>query len=374
MTRTSATADGTRRYADRMIAAGAAVPGHFHTSRGLALSSIGLGTYLGEPDDSTDLLYVEAVDEAIRLGCNVVDSAVNYRFQRSERAVGVAFARCFESGAARRDEIVVTTKGGYVPFDGDRPRSAAEMQSYLETTFFKPGICTPSDMVSRGQHCMTPRYLAHQLDQSLANLGLDSVDVYYIHNPEGQIPEVGREEFERRILAAFELLEAKASEGKLGCYGTATWSGYRGQPHAADYLSLGRLEALARQVGGPDHRFRAVQLPYNLAMPEAFAFANQEQDDDLVPLVEVAADLGISVFGSATLMQSRLAGSAPAEIAAALGFGDGASCAIQFSRSTPGVASALIGMKRVAHVRANLALAKVEPGSPESIEGLFEEE
>ena len=73
-------------------------------------------------------------------------------------------------------------------------------------------------------------------------------------------------------------------------------------------------------------------------------------------------------------MQSRLAGEAPPEIAAALGFSDGASGAIQFARSTPGVVSALIGMKRVAHVRANLALAQIEPGSDESINSLFVEE
>jgi aryl-alcohol dehydrogenase-like predicted oxidoreductase len=374
MNRAGATTEGTSRYAERLVAGGNATPGHFHRARELTLSSIGLGTYLGEPDDSTDLLYVEAITEAIALGCNVVDTASNYRFQRSERSIGIALARSFAAGTSQRDEIVVTTKGGYVPFDGERPQSASEAQAYLNATFFAPGIISPSDMASRGQHCMAPRYLEHQLDQSLANLGLESVDVYYIHNPEGQIPEVGREEFDRRMRAAFDALEAKASDGTLGCYGTATWSGYRVQPKSPDYLSLVRLEALAREVAGPDHKFRAVQLPYSLAMPEAFAFSNQAHGGEFATLSSVASDLGISVFGSATLMQSRLAGTAPAEVATALGFSDGASCAIQFARSTPGIASALVGMKRVAHVRENLALAKVEPGSAASIEALFGEE
>lgn len=373
MTTNAATPNGTSGYADRIVAGGTAVRDHYRAAAGLTVASIGLGTYLGDPDDATDMLYAEAVTEAVRLGCNVVDTAINYRFQRSERAIGAALERLFSSGEARRDEIVVSTKGGYVPFDGEAPRSAADVRDYLERTFFTPGVCTPSEMASRGQHCMAPRYLAHQLDRSLENLGLDAVDVYYVHNPEGQLPEVGRDEFEKRIRSAFELLETKVADGKIGRYGAATWNGFRVPPSARDYLSLARLDAIARDVAGPDHNFRIVQLPHNLAMPEAYAFTNQPRENDAGPLLEVAAELGIAVFCSAPLLQSRLAGSPPSEICAAMGFTDGAKCALQFTRSTPGVASALVGMKRVAHVRDNMELARIAPGSAESIEALFEE-
>jgi aryl-alcohol dehydrogenase-like predicted oxidoreductase len=337
------------------------------------MSSIGLGTYLGDADDATDILYAEAVAEAVRLGCNVVDTAINYRFQRSERAIGVALSRLFRDRDASRDEIVISTKGGFVPFDGEPPRSAADVRAYLESTFFAPGVCNPADMASNGQHCMAPSYLAHQLDRSLENLGLESVDVYFIHNPEGQLAEVGGDEFERRIRAAFELLEARVAEGKVGAYGTATWNGFRVAPSAREYLSLARLVGLAAEVAGPSHHFRVVQLPHNLAMPDAYSFANQALDGEWVSLLEAAEALGVSVYCSATLLQSRLAGAAPPEVCAALGFADGARCAIQFTRSTPGVTSALVGMSRVAHVRENLELAKTAPGSSESIAALFEE-
>jgi aryl-alcohol dehydrogenase-like predicted oxidoreductase len=373
MKTTRATSEGTDRYARRMAESGRAVPSHFKRAGDITVSSIGLGTYLGDADDPTDVLYAEAVAEAVALGCNVIDTAINYRFQRSERSIGAALAKLFTTDVIRRDEVMVSTKGGYVPFDGEPPQSASDVRAYLETTFFEPGVCTPGEMAARGQHCMAPRYLAHQLDRSLANLALDAVDVYYIHNPEGQLPEVGRAEFDRRIRAAFELLESKAADGKIGSYGTATWSGFRAEPNRSEYLSLATLERLAREVGGPDHHFRVVQLPYSLAMPEAYAFANQLSGTDHTSMLEAAADLGIAVYCSGTLMQSRLAGTAPVDVGAALGFTDGALCAIQFSRSTPGVASSLVGMKRVAHVRSNLALATVEPGSAESVESLFEE-
>ena len=90
----SATAEGTLRYAARFQ--GRAAPGHFREIRGgLVLSSIGIGTYLGEPDEATDGAYTDTVVAAVEGGINVVDSAINYRFQRSERAVGEALRELF---------------------------------------------------------------------------------------------------------------------------------------------------------------------------------------------------------------------------------------------------------------------------------------
>ena len=46
--------------------------------------------------------------------------------------------------------------------------------------------------------------------------------------------------------------------------------------------------------------------------------------------------------------------------------------ALQFVRSTPGVAVALVGMKTVAHVEENLALLERPAASPEFLGKLFE--
>src|SRR5215469_1552989 len=82
-----ATPEGTSRFRGRFAGR---LPGHFREIRGLWLSSIGLGTYLGEPDSATDDLYRNAINRAIELGVNVIDSAINYRHQRSERVIGEA--------------------------------------------------------------------------------------------------------------------------------------------------------------------------------------------------------------------------------------------------------------------------------------------
>lgn len=369
-----ATAEGTRAFASRMVDAGTAVDGAYRDVDGLSASSVGLGTYLGEPDDETDLLYVEAIQEAVARGCNVVDAAANYRYQRSERAIGEALSRAFENGLAGRAEIVVATKGGYVAFDGAPPASREEAKRYVAETFLESGVCSPSDFASNFQHCMAPPYLEHQIAQSRENLGVACIDVYYIHNPEGQLREIGRDAFELRIRDAFEALEHSVDEGAIARYGVATWNGFRVAPDAVDHLSLERIVEIAREVGGADHHFRVIQVPYNLAMPEAFASFNQTAGGDAMTTLDAAARLGVSVFTSASLMQSRLTAALPDEVTAAMPMASSAETALQFARSTPGVACALAGMARTAHVRQNLGVLRVAPAPPESVRALFEEE
>ena len=76
-------------------------------------------------------------------------------------------------------------------------------------------------------HCIAPGYIRHQLEASLASLGVRAVDIYYLHNPEQQLDEIEPDVFLSRLRAAFEALEAAVGEGKVGVYGTATWTGYR---------------------------------------------------------------------------------------------------------------------------------------------------
>jgi aryl-alcohol dehydrogenase-like predicted oxidoreductase len=363
-----ATPEGTRRYRDRLIAAGVA-PSHFRRVQGLWMSSIGLGTYLGDADDVLDERYREAAVEAARLGCNVFDTAANYRHQRSERALGEAFRRMDAEGIARRDELVVATKGGYIPFDGEAP---ADPRAYFLERFLEPGVFGPGDVVG-GMHCMTPRYLQDQIRRSLENLGLDAVDIYYVHNPETQLDEVKRDDFRRRMRAACEMLEVKGSEEQISFYGVATWNGFRVPPDAADHLDLPDLARVAREVGADAHGFRFVQLPHNLAMPEALVAPTQPaQGTNRASLLEAASRAGISVVASASLHQGHLGSGLPPEIGEAFpDLESDAQRAIQFVRSTPGMSVALVGMSRREHVEENLGLARRPPATVEQFKRLF---
>lgn len=362
----SATADGTLRYAARFQ--GRAAAGHFREIRGgLVLSSIGIGTYLGEPDDSTDLAYTDAIVAAIENGINVVDTAINYRFQRSERAAGAALKQLFATGYSR-DEIVVCTKAGFLTPDGDMP---ADPNSYFAREFLERGIFTTDD-VAAGCHCMAPGYLSDQLERSRRNLGLMTIDVFYLHNPETQLSEVSPEVFRARIREAFLFLESAVASKAIRAYGMATWNSFRDDPKAPGYISLKEMADIAKDIAGDDHHFRFVQLPFNIAMPEALTRPNQLIDGKLVPMVQAARSLGIVLVTSAALLQGQLTKNLPPFIAAALGRTENSSLALQFARSVPGLTTALVGMSRVQHVKSNAELVGVEPASREQFLKLFE--
>jgi aryl-alcohol dehydrogenase-like predicted oxidoreductase len=363
----SATAEGTLRYAARFQ--GRAAPGHFREIRGgLVLSSIGIGTYLGEPDEATDGAYTDTVVAAVEGGINVVDSAINYRFQRSERAVGEALRELFHKGFGR-DEIMVCTKAGFLTPDGEMP---ADPNMYFSQEFLERGVFRVED-IAAGCHCMAPGYLADQLDRSRRNLGLETIDVFYLHNPETQLSEVPPEEFRRRIREAFLFLEAAVASKQIRAYGMATWNSFREDPKEAGFLSLAEMVQIAKDVAGDDHHFRFVQLPFNLAMPEALTRPNQAVDGRSVPMVQAARAAGVALVTSAALLQGQLTKNLPAFINGALGLKDNASLALQFARSVPGLTTALVGMSQVRHVRANLELIGVEPASREQFMKLFEQ-
>ena len=314
----------------------------YRKTQGLTVSSLGLGSYLGAMDDAVDRGYEEAVKASITAGINCFDTSLNYRNQRSERAIGRALSELFAGNGLEREQVIVSTKAGYLT----------------------PGAIPETDEIEGGMHCMTPGFLADQLDRSRANLQLDIVDVFYLHNPETQLRYVGAEVFYRRIHRAFEALEGLADKGRIGRYGAATWTGFR-EP---DQLSLERMVEIARQVGGERHRFRFIQLPLNVAMPEAFTRANA----DGRTVLDIAQEENIAVVASATLMQGRLLRGLPDEIVARIpGLENDALRSIQFARSMPGVVTALVGMSNARHVMENAAIARVPPMGPDGYFRLF---
>lgn len=361
-----ATPQGTLRYAAKFQ--GRAAAGHYReVPRGLVFSSIGIGTYLGEPDEATDRGYTSAVIAAVDGGINVVDSAINYRLQRSERSIGSAFRELAAKGYAR-DEIVLCTKAGFLTPDGEMP---ADPNEYFLREFLEPGIFRPEE-IAEGCHCLAPRYLSDQLDRSLRNLGVECVDVFYLHNPETQLSEISADQFRARIRESFAFLESAVSAGKIGAYGLATWNAFREDPKSAGYLSLAEMEEIARDSSGLEHHFRFVQLPLNLAMPEALLRPNQVVQGKTMAMVQAARALGITLVASSSLLQGQLTRNLPAYIGAALGGNNDAERALQFARSVPGVTTALVGMSRVEHVRANLEVLRLQPAPRDQFLKLFE--
>jgi aryl-alcohol dehydrogenase-like predicted oxidoreductase len=347
-----ATPRGTIRFAGRFAAGHS--PDFYRTLAGGNLtSSIGMGTYLGDCTDAEDARYVTVLAAGVERGLNLIDTAINYRCQRSERAAGRAIHQAIDLGFATRDEIVVSTKGGYIPLESMPPASRELYDQYLASEYFDRGVMTTADVVSGG-HSIAPAFLADQIRRSLDNLGLESIDIYYLHNPEQQRAMLAPALFQAALLRAFTELEAQVTRGAIRSYGCATWNGFRVSPESAGHLSLEEIVGIARTAGGPSHHFRVVQLPVNLAMTEGIRLPAQSVSGRRVSLLEAAAELGISVIASASLMQSQLTHSLPAELAQAFPSLDtDAQRAIAFVRSLP-LSAALVGMRSLDHLSENL--------------------
>lgn len=330
------------------------------------LSSIGIGTYLGEADAATDRDYRDAVTAAVWGGINFVDTAINYRMQRSERSIGAALRNLFTAGFAR-DGIIVCTKAGFLTPDGEMP---ADPNEYFFREYISKGIFTAED-IAAGCHCMAPRYIEDQIERSRRNLGLSCIDIFYLHNPETQLTEVSRETLNSRMAAAFEVLESAVKSEKIRAYGLATWNGFREDARAQGYLSLEAVCGLARQVAGSENHFRFVQLPFNIAMLEALIRPNQTVGGKTVSMIQAARELGVTLVASASLLQTHLVGKVSGSIHSVLGLRNDLECALQFVRSAPGISTALVGMKRVDHVKANLKLAAIPPVAQEQFRRIF---
>jgi len=362
----SATAEGTLRFAAKFQ--GQAAPGNYREIRGgLVLSSIGIGTYLGEPDVATDKAYTAAIAAAVESGINVIDTAINYRLQRSERSVGAALNELYAKGYAR-DELVICTKAGFLTPDGSMP---ADPNTYFSREFLEKGIFRVED-IAAGCHCMAPTYLADQLDRSRRNMGIQTVDIFYLHNPETQLTEISGDEFRNRIREAFLFLESAVTAQQIRAYGMATWNAFREDSSSPGYISLEQMVAIAKDVAGDDHHFRFVQLPFNLAMPEALTRPTQVVGGKAMPMVQAARALGVALVTSAALLQGQLAKNMPPFVKDALGLSEPSALALQFARSVPGFTTALVGMSSLAHVKANAKLLAVAPAAREQFMRIFE--
>jgi aryl-alcohol dehydrogenase-like predicted oxidoreductase len=358
-----ATADGTYEY--KLQHGDEFGRTYFRRFDDLAISSIGVGTYLGDPTDPVDARYRDAIETALESGINVIDTAINYRCQRSERAVG----RAIEDADVDRDAAFVSTKGGFVPFDGERPADPGE---YVRREFVDPGLVDREDLAV-GSHCLAPDFLDDQLDRSLENLGVEEIDLYYVHNPETQLRARSREDVYDQLEAAFTRLEERAAAGDIARYGVATWNALRVPGDDDEYLSLPEIVSRARKAAeNTATHLRAIQLPFNVVMADAFTVEAHEGPDGPQSALWFAHEAGLNVFTSASIAQGDLAAELPDEVAERLEGETTVQRAINFARSAPGVTASLVGMSRPEHVEENVAAGRHDPLGADAFDAVFE--
>jgi aryl-alcohol dehydrogenase-like predicted oxidoreductase len=356
-----ATSEGTKNYTEYAISQGRPIS-HFKSFDSLHLSSIGMGTYLGQPSEEDDQAVENAVFESVKSGAvNVIDTAINYRAMRSEKSIGRALLRLVKDKIISRDQIFISTKNGYITNDGDYPN--IDVMEYIHRMYIQTDVITADD-ISSGYNIINPNYLAKCIDKSLMNMHVSSIDLVYIHNAfESWYQDVSREQFMEMLVKAFEVYEKYRAKNKIRYYGMATWTCFRVPPTSPEYLSLEQAVKSAESVGGKDHGFRFIQLPYNLAYSEALLLRNQSvRSEENLTILQAAEKLNIGIFTSIPLFQGRLLRS---QIPDYGGISDPVAKLVQIIRSSPSVIAPLIGQKKAEHVEENLKTANMPPLSEE---------
>ena len=260
-----------------------------------------------------------------------------------------------EGIAGGREALLVCTKNGYLSSDGEL---STDFWAYIQDEFIKPGKLRQEEIAGEA-HSMALPFLREQLRRSLANLGLGCVDVLYLHNAaESWLPEIGYGWFMEKLSEVFALYEEERKKGRILYYGMASWSCFRAKEGEAERVNLKDVVEVARSVGGEDHGFRFLQLPFNVAMNEALTQKNQRVADERLTTFEAATRLGVGVFTSVPLSQGRLLNHTRVPELE----GSKALSLIQFARSAhPAVVAPLIGQKSPEHTKENLRIATTPP-------------
>jgi aryl-alcohol dehydrogenase-like predicted oxidoreductase len=352
-----ATPEGTRKFKENAIKNGIA-NSHFRSFDNLNFSSLGMGTYLGQITTEDDRDIENAIYECVKSGAmNIIDTAINYRSMKSEKNIGNAMKKLIDDDVVSRDQVFISTKNGYITNDGDYP--TIDVLEYMHKMFISQGIIDSKD-ISSGYNVLNPNYIRKCIDKSLTNMQLDTVDLVYVHNAyESWAEDITRSDFDEMIRRVFQVYEEYRLKNKIRYYGMATWTCFRLPQNEIGYLSLEDMVRIAEDVGGENHGFRFIQLPYNLAYTEAYLLKNQSVGGDTkLTILEACNRLKIGVFTSVPLLQAKLFG---AKIPDYLGYNNQLLKIIQITRSTPNILAPLIGQKKLQHVKENIELAKVAP-------------
>jgi aryl-alcohol dehydrogenase-like predicted oxidoreductase len=364
-----ATKQGTFRYLKRF---GNYSKDFYRFNGELFFPSLGIGTYKAEPykEDNYIIHYGEAIKAALRNGINLIDTAINYRYQMSEREIAETLTPMFTTGELKREEVIIASKGGFIPLDFPFPDNP---YGWIQQNIIKAGLADADEIII-DQHCMAPAYLRWSCEQSLKNLELETIDIFYLHNPETQLGYIDRATFYARIEAAFLEFEALRFEGKIVSYGIAAWNGFLYEADHTEYIELSKVVEIARRVGGENHGFKYLQSPFNLAKPHAYGYANQQcEDGKFYPLMHACARYGITYLGSSPLLQKNLFkrpfASNVGEMLNTAQLSDVAS-ALQFARSA-GAISAIFGAVDPAHVNDNVILAYLGEASADAVNTLM---
>lgn len=318
-----------------------------------AVSKIGCGTYLGLPNETVDRMYIESIKKSVNLGVNFLDTAINYRGMRSEILVGKAVKELIEENTITREEVVIATKGGFIPADYRKTQGLDETfrENHRDKVreFFLNTICSEGNLeeeqisdILGAENSIHKDFISWCFEESRKNLNLETIDIYYLHNPSNYLKYIGEERFYTDLLDTFKFLERQVEKGYLKSYGIATSSGFLVGEENENYLSLNKIVDTAKTAGGENHHLKFIQLPFNKNKKDASILKNQSIGRDNLTILEAAEKLNISVITNVSLDQSKSKDIYTIDEM------------IEFLVDNQKISSSLLGMKTIKYVPENV--------------------
>ena len=299
-----ATSQATQTFANRLNAQNPYFEANAYrrlTGTDLITSKIGYGTYRVHDQNET---HVETLEAAIEVGCNLIDTSSNYTDGGSETLVGNVLQKMISANKIKREEIIVVSKVGYM--QGQNLEQAQQREAsgnpWEDVVKYMEGCW----------HCIHPDFLIDQWTRSTDRLGLETIDVYLLHNPEYFLSDAKsrsaqyswdttQDEFYDRVYRAFVQMEQFVADGKIRYYGISS-NTFPSSQTDFEYVSLNRVYEAAVKAAETvygDHavsHFKVIQLPYNLLESEALTETNNEVDGQRVTVLEAAKSLGLGVL------------------------------------------------------------------------------
>jgi aryl-alcohol dehydrogenase-like predicted oxidoreductase len=309
-------------------------------------SPIALGTHLGDMNEKDSKLYREGIEYGLMNGLNFIDTAINYRGMRSERDVGYVVKSLIDKGIINRDEIIISTKGGIIPGDIEANLVPKE---YLQKILLGGGIIKKSDLniVDNHRHVLTPNYYKFAIETSKKHLNLNTIDIYYIHNPEISMMTLGPEHFYKQLRKLFSFMEEQVQIGNIKYYGLATWLGLINDTNQEGYISLEEVLNTAKSVAGEEHHFKFIQFPLNKHLNKGIEKQNQKVNGKWLSLVDAAEELRII---STT--------SAPFNLGKSIDKANNPQAILLEVIQNKGIFSTMIGMKQIEHIKENIQIVQ----------------
>lgn len=329
----------------------------------LIFSKLGLGTFNKEPYKEENYIfhYIEGVKQAIRSGINLIDTASNYRYGQSEKEIGIAIKELMQENEVKREELIICSKGGFIQLSYPFPSNP---YSWIQENIIDKKFATQDD-IELDQHCMTPDFLEWSCKESLKNLGVDCLDIYFLHNPEMQLQKLGYRKFLKKIESIFTRFEKMVAQGLIKNYGIAAWNAFTNKKDSGEHINLEDLVNIALKVGGENHHFNYIQTPFNMGKTSIYTMPTQSVKDEECTLLQAAYRMKIGVISSSSLLQMNLfKKSFTAEVGylmdSSMILENDIQLALQFCRSTPGIISSLFASKTPVHIKKNVEITKVK--------------